>query len=94
MISVAGRRFGLAAAAAVGILDPMTQVPIARTVKHRGVVVAPRARPLAARLADGFERLGDGPRGFLAALIGLWPVTIACGAGLGICWLAVVSGGP
>lgn len=72
----------------------MSLLPSARTVKHRGVVVAPRARPLAVRLAEALDRLGDGPRGFVAALIGLWPVTIACGAGVGICWLAVVSGGP
>lgn len=71
----------------------MSHVPIARTVKHRGVMVAPRARPVAARIADAIEGLGDGPRGFVAALIGLWPETIACGAGVAICWLAVVSGG-
>ncbi|MBL8623755.1 MAG: hypothetical protein JNK64_20770 [Myxococcales bacterium] len=72
----------------------MSPLPSVRTVKHRGRVVAPRGRPVAVRLADAIEGLGEGPRAFLAALIGLWPVTIACGAGFGICWLAVVSGGP
>ena len=69
-------------------------MPIARTVKHRGRMVAQRGRPVAVRMADAIDRRGDGPRAFLAAVIGLWPVTIACGAGVGICWLAVVSGGP
>lgn len=67
-------------------------MPIARTVKHRGVVVAPRARPLAVRLSERLDALGDGPRGFVAAVIGMWPVTVVFGAGLGICWLAVVGG--
>ena len=50
MIPVAAPPISLAMARTPRILDPMTRMPIARTVKHRGVVVAPRARPWRERL--------------------------------------------
>ena len=72
----------------------MTQVPIARTVKHRGVVVAPRARPWRERIEAAVDALGERPRAFVVAMVGLWPITAVLGAGLGICWLALISPGP
>lgn len=69
----------------------MAQVPTARTVKHRGVVVTPRGLPWRARFEAWADGLGDGPRSFLAAVVGLWPVTAVVGAGFGICWLAMIG---
>ncbi|MBK9037473.1 MAG: hypothetical protein IPL61_40555 [Myxococcales bacterium] len=72
----------------------MTQVPTARTVKHRGVMVTPPGRPLGERIAAALDRLEAGPRAFVAAVIGLRPVTAVVAVGLGMCWAAVIGNGP
>lgn len=72
----------------------MSQMPIARTVKHRGVSVVPRGEPWRVRANAAIEALGPGPRGFIAAVIGLWPITATLAVGVLMCWAAVLGNGP
>jgi hypothetical protein len=67
-------------------------VPAARIVRQRGVQVTPRSVPLRQRAAAAYDALGDGPRGFIAAVVGLWPITAVMLLALGMCWAAVVAG--
>jgi hypothetical protein len=72
----------------------MSPLPPVHTVKHRGRVVVRRARPVAVRLTEAIDGLGDGPRNFVAAVFGLWPVTVTLLAGVVMTWAAVVGNGP
>lgn len=72
----------------------MDHMPIARTVKHRGVAVVLRGQPWRVRANAAIEALGDGPRSFIAAVIGLWPVTATFAVGVLMCWAAVLGNGP
>ncbi|MEZ4402930.1 MAG: hypothetical protein R3B06_23110 [Kofleriaceae bacterium] len=68
----------------------MASMPMARTVKYRGTVVARPGRSVRQRL----EEL-DGPaRTVVAACIGLWPVIAIYGVVMALCWAAAVGNGP
>lgn len=66
-------------------------VPVARVFKQGGVEVPPRSLPLRHRAAAAYDALGDGPRGFVAAVVGLWPITAVMLMALGLCWAAVMG---
>lgn len=71
----------------------MSELPVARAVKHRGVAVAPPFVPWSRRVVDAIERVGGRPRAFVAAVVGLWPVTIALGVGAIVCYMALANHG-
>ncbi len=53
----------------------MPYLPQARVVRKGGLAVAPPPVPLRERLASFEASLGPRSHGFLAAVIGLWPIT-------------------
>ncbi len=63
-------------------------------VRKGGIVVARPPVPLRERLAAAEENLGPHARGFLAAVIGLWPITAVMLLGLGLMWVAMLQGSP
>lgn len=67
-------------------------VPVARIVKQRGVEVAPPSVPLRDRAAAAYDVLGEGSKGFVVAVVGLWPITAVLAAGFGMCWAAIIAG--
>ncbi len=72
----------------------MSPMPTARTFKHRGVVVAPRLAPWSQRAEATVESWGPRPRALVAAVFGLWPLTLVALAGAAMCWAAVVGNAP
>ena len=68
-----------------------TNVPVARIVRQAGVEVVPPPVSLRDRAAAAYDGLGDGTKGFLAAVVGLWPITAVVAVALGMCWAATMS---
>jgi hypothetical protein len=66
--------------------------PVARISKLGGISVPPPQRSLAERIAVGYDELGDGVKGFVSAVVGLWPITVILAMSLGLCWAATMSG--
>lgn len=87
MIAVAARANPGCGAGAAVHTRPMTRnVPVARVVRQGGIAVVPPPVPLRDRAAAAYDGLGDGAKGFVAAVVGLWPITAAVGAGIAMCW--------
>jgi hypothetical protein len=68
-----------------------SNVPVARIVRQRGVEVVAPPVSLRDRAADAYDALGDGAKGFVVAVVGLWPITAVIGVGAAMCWAAMVS---
>ena len=68
-------------------------VPVARVVKQGGVCVAPPPVSLRDRAAAAYDTLGDGSKGFVVAVVGLWPITLVLAVGFAMCWAAMLAGG-
>lgn len=66
-------------------------MPVARVVKQGGVEVVPPPVSLRDRAAAAYDALDDGAQGFVAAVVGLWPITAVIAVGLGMCWAATIS---
>lgn len=69
-------------------------VPQARVVRKGGVAIAPPPVPWRERVAAVEEQLGPRLRGFVAAVVGLWPVTAVVLLMFGLMWLAMLQGSP
>lgn len=69
-------------------------LPQARVVRKAGIAVAPPPVPLRERLARAEASLGPSARGFVAAVVGLWPVTAVVLLALGLAWVAMLQGSP
>lgn len=72
----------------------MNPLPSARTVKHRGVIVAPPLAPWTERAAATIEGWGPRRRAVVAAVVGMWPLTAVLLAALAMCWAAVLGNSP
>jgi hypothetical protein len=68
-----------------------SNVPVARVVKQGGVEVAPPPVSLRDRAAAAYEALGEGGKGFVVAVVGLWPITAVIAVGFAMCWAAMIS---
>lgn len=62
----------------------MPYLPQARVVRKGGLAVAPPPVPLGERLASFEQNLGPRAHDFLAAVIGLWPITAVIAFALGL----------
>jgi hypothetical protein len=69
-------------------------VPQARVVRKGGILVVPPPLTLRQRLAQLEDALGPASRSFLAAVIGLWPLTSVLLLSLALVWLAAMQGSP
>ena len=63
-------------------------------VRKGGVAFAPPPVPWRERMAAIEENLGPRARGFVAAVIGLWPVTAVLLLMVGLAWLSAMQGSP
>ena len=82
-------RGDLGAGAHTGEMSP--NVPVARIVKQGGVWVAPPPVSLRDRAAAAYDSLGVGSKGFVVAVVGLWPITLVLAVGIAMCWAATIS---
>lgn len=72
----------------------MAPLPQARVVRKGGIAVAPPPIPLRDRFASIEENMGPRVRGFVAAVIGLWPVTAVVLLAFGLMWIAMLQSSP
>lgn len=72
----------------------MAPLPQARVVRKGGIAVAPPPIPLRDRFAAMEDNLGPRVRGFVAAVIGLWPVTAVVLLAFGLMWIAMLQSSP
>lgn len=69
-------------------------LPQARVVRKGGIAVAPPPIPLRDRVASLEENMGPRVRGFVAAVIGLWPITAVVLLAFGLMSIAVLQNAP
>ncbi|KAB2906815.1 MAG: hypothetical protein F9K40_06045 [Kofleriaceae bacterium] len=72
----------------------MAPLPQARVVRKGGIAVAPPPIPLRDRFASMEDNMGPRVRGFVAAVIGLWPVTAVVLLAFGLMWIAMLQSSP
>jgi len=69
----------------------MAPLPQARVVRKGGIAVAPPPIPLRERFASIEENMGPRVRGFVAAVIGLWPITAVVLLAFGLMWISMLQ---
>jgi len=60
-------------------------------VRKGGIAVAPPPIPLRERFASIEENMGPRVRGFVAAVIGLWPITAVVLLAFGLMWISMLQ---
>lgn len=60
-------------------------------MRKGGIAVAPPPVPLRDRFASLEESMGPRVRGFVAAVIGLWPVTAVVLLAFGLMWISMLQ---
>jgi hypothetical protein len=72
----------------------MAPLPQARVVRKGGIAVAPPPVPFRDRVAAIEENMGPRVRGFVAAVVGLWPVTAVLLLSFGLMCIAMLQNAP
>jgi hypothetical protein len=72
----------------------MAPLPQARVVRKGGIAVAPPPIPFRDRVAAIEENMGPRVRGFVAAVVGLWPVTAVLLLSFGLMCIAMLQNAP
>ncbi len=60
-------------------------------MRKGGIAVAPPPIPLRERFASIEENMGPRVRGFVAAVIGLWPITAVVLLAFGLMWISMLQ---
>lgn len=60
-------------------------------MRKGGIAVAPPPIPLRDRFASIEENMGPRVRGFVAAVIGLWPITAVVLLAFGLMWISMLQ---
>ena len=63
-------------------------------MRKGGIAVAPPPIPLRDRFASVEENMGPRLRGFVGAVLGLWPITACVLLAFGLMWVAMLQGAP
>jgi hypothetical protein len=72
----------------------MAPLPQARVVRKGGIAVAPPPIPLRDRFASVEENMGPRLRGFVTAVVGLWPITAVVMLAFGLMWVSMLQSSP